>query len=119
MGTYSYLPTQSAFVSCERQVKNIHAPKKRGIKSGTKLTAVNSLDDWFEARTLYRSKYKHMKQSALLKSNASGDFFIGKKSEQKSFSAKLKLFNKNELKSGLFTRQRKREFDDVEDRLIH
>ena len=96
----------------------MHTPKKRGIKSGTKLTIVKSLDDWFEACTLYQSKYKNMKHSTFLKSTVSRYIFVGEKSEQTSFTARLKLFDKNDLKPGSFMRQRKREFDDVESRLI-
>ena len=97
----------------------MHTPAKRGLKVGTKVTAVKVLDDWFHACTLYRTKYKHMKRTAFLKSTVSGNAFSGTRSEQSSFCTRLKLFDKNELKSGALLRQRKREFGDVEDRLMH
>ena len=59
-----------------------------------------------------------MKQSAFLKSAVSDAGFSGTRSEQMSFSTRLKLFDKGELKSGALLRQRQREFGDVEDRLI-
>ena len=74
------------------------------IKSGTELTTVKSLDDLFETCIPYQSGYKDMKQSAFLKSTVSGDVFVGTKNEQMSFSARLKLFDKNELKCGSFMR---------------
>ena len=46
----------------------MHTPMKRGIKLGSQPAAVSSLDDWFQACTLYRTEYKHMKQSAFFKS---------------------------------------------------
>ena len=59
-----------------------------------------------------------MNQSAFLKSTISGKAFSGTRSEQMSFSTRLKLFDKGELKGGALTRQRERKYGDVEDRLM-
>ena len=97
----------------------MHPPAKRGPKVGTKVTNKKTLDDWFHVCTLYRTgDYKHMKQAAFLKSTVSGPVFSGTRSEQMSFSTRLKLFDKGELMGGALLRQRARKYGDVEDRLM-
>ena len=99
-------------------IMSMNPPRKRGVKVDTKISAVESLDNWFKACALYCTNHKHIRQAAFLKSTISGYVFSGTKSEQTSFCSRLELFGKNELKCGSFKRQRKREFDDVEGRLI-
>ena len=53
-----------------------------------------------------------------LSSTISGDVFVETKSERQSFSVRLKLFDRNELKSGTFMRQHQQKFGDVEDCII-
>ena len=90
----------------------MHTPTK------TRLVAI-SIDAWVEACTLYRSeKHRHMSQASFLKSSVCGDTFVGNRSQQQSFSRRLKQYDKGHLTATHHVRNRKREFGDVEDRLV-
>ena len=96
----------------------MHSPTKKGMPPGTKVVVI-SIEAWLEACTLYRSpKHRHMSQAFFLKSTVSGKTFVGSRSEQQSFSRRLKQFDKGELTISHHLRRRKREFGDVEDRLV-
>ena len=73
--------------------------KKRGVKPGTKIEAKIDHADWFAICKLYCERHSHMKQCQFLQSDWTGSKFSGTRSQQMSFSRKLREYREGKLEN--------------------
>eukprot|EP00977_Amphora_coffeiformis_P002724 scaffold521_cov167-Amphora_coffeaeformis.AAC.15 len=94
--------------------------KKRGIPKGSKISSNKKLDDWYHACKAFEeiNKTRKMSQAEFLRSEASGDLFSGKVSEQQSFGRYLGKYKNGELKPTAKKRHYPRKYEEIEEKLI-
>jgi hypothetical protein len=114
------LPTQQKKkqmnAKSEQKVPSAKAAVGRKKGSGALLRLTSG--DWFCACETFASLNVKLSQAQFLKSTLSGPLFQGTRSEQCSFSANLKKYNKGELKNVEKKRIRVRHFAAVEVKLV-
>ena len=98
-----------------------YSGKKRGPKLGTKISTNINAQEWYDAVLLYHKLLPkhHFTQTSFLKSAVSGDKFDGSRSQQGTFSQKLKQHAKGKLRPSQMKRIRMGKFEDVEKKLVH
>ena len=98
----------------------LYSGKKRGVKPGGTINTILTAQDWYNAVVLFHKiKDKHsFSQAGFLRSPLSGDKFDGNRSQEGSFSAKLKAYKKGELKSSPMKRVCIGRYEDVEVMLV-